>query len=141
MQSRFVSNQNVPVDNAALLRRALQSNALFSLLSALAFILASGPVARFLGPAVPSWIILAIGVSFLPFVYGVYGVSSDIAGRWRYGRIITAMDATWVVASYLVLWLAWSQFTVAGRWFIALQAEVIFLFAVLQMMGLRRLQK
>ena len=99
MQSRLLSNQDVPVDNAALLRRALQSNALFSLLSALAFIFASGPVARFLGPAVPSWIILAIGVSFLPFVYGVYGVSSDIAGlhpgderqRARYSGVSAAV--------------------------------------------------
>ncbi|MCA9900360.1 MAG: hypothetical protein H6654_13760 [Ardenticatenaceae bacterium] len=141
MQSQSISHQAGFTSEAHLLRRALQSDALFSLLSSLIFIFAAGPVARFLGPSVPSWLILVIGLSFLPFVADIYWVLSDLVGRVRYGRIIAILNFVWVVGSYLVLWLAWSQLTVASRWFIALQAEVIFLFAVLQTVGLRRLTR
>ena len=141
MQSQTISHQDRSTSESNLLRRALQSDALFSLLSSLVFIFASGPVARFLGPNVPSWLVLAIGVSFLPFVAGIYWILADLEGRVRYGRFITILNFAWVVGSYLLLWLAWSEFTVAGRWFVALQAEVIFLFAILQILGLRRLNR
>ena len=141
MHSQTISRQDRFTSSATLLRHALRGDALFSLLSSLVFIFAAGPTARFIGPNVPSWLILAIGVSFLPFVTVLYWVLSDIDGRGRYGRIIATLNLIWVVGSYVVLFLAWSQFAVAGRWFIALQAEVIFLFAVLQIIGLRRLQK
>ena len=141
MQTQTISHQDRFTSSAALLRHALRGDALFSLLSSLVFIFAAGPTARFIGPNVPSWLILAIGVSFLPFVTALYWVLSDIEGRGRYGRIIVTLNLIWVVGSYVVLLLAWSQLAVAGRWFIALQAEAIFLFAVLQTIGLRRLKK
>lgn len=141
MHSQTVSHPDQSASGVNLLRRALQSDALFSLLSSLVFVLAAGPVAGFLGPDVPPWLVLAIGVSFLPFVGAIYWILADLGGRVRYGRIITILNFIWVVASYGVLLLAWSQFTVAGRWFVALQAEVIFLFAVLQVIGLRRLNR
>ncbi len=140
MQSRTIFTQEVQHTNATLLRRVLLSNALFSLISGLAFIFAAGPIARFLGPTVPAWAVVAIGVSFLPFVYGVYWVASQDVIEPRYGRLITFMDFTWVLGSYLLLFLGWSLFNVAGRWFIGIQAEVIFLFGVLQIIGLRRLR-
>ena len=141
MQSQTISHQNRSTSESNLLRRALQSDALFSLLSSLVFIFASGPMARFLGPDVPSWVVLAVGASFLPFVADIYWILADLEGRVKYGRFITILNFAWVVGSYLLLWLAWSEFTVAGRWFVALQAEVIFLFAILQTIGLRRLNR
>ena len=141
MQSQTISHQSRLTSEAHLLRRALQSDALFSLLSSLVFIFASGPVARFLGPDVPAWLVLAVGVSFLPFVADIYWILVDVEGRVKYGRFITILNFAWVVGSYLLLWLAWEQFTVPGRWFVALQAEVIFVFAVLQTIGLRRLRR
>ncbi|MAU01462.1 MAG: hypothetical protein CL608_30345 [Anaerolineaceae bacterium] len=123
------------------LRRALQSNALFSLLTGLAFIVASGPIARFLGEEIPALIVLIVGVSLLPFGYGVYRVAAQPEIVTRHAGIITIMDITWVAGSYLLLVLAWDVFSVAGRWFIGLQAEAVFTFAVLQFIGLRRLQR
>ncbi|MEZ4590559.1 MAG: hypothetical protein R3D55_05365 [Chloroflexota bacterium] len=141
MQSQTISHQDQSASGLNLLRRALQSDALFSLLSSLVFVLAAGPVAGFLGSDVPSWLVLAIGVSFLPFVAAIYWILADLEGRVGYGRIILLLNFVWVVGSYGVLLLTWSQLTVAGRWFVALQAEVIFLFAVLQLIGLRRLNR
>lgn len=141
MQSQTFSYQESAVNKTAFLRRALQSDALFSLLSSLVFIFAAGPLARFIGPDVPGWIIMVIGISFVPFVASIYWITTQIEARWNYARIIAYLNFVWVVASYLVLFAGWSQFTGAGRWFIALQAEVIFVLGVLQIVGLRRLKR
>lgn len=140
MQTQAIATKQ-QYSEAAFLRRALQSDALFSLLSSLVFIFAAGPLARFIGPDVPGWLIMAIGVSFVPFVASIYWITTQIEARWNYARIIAYLNFVWVVASYVVLFAAWSQFTVAGRWFIALQAEVIFVLGVLQIVGLRRLKR
>ncbi len=141
MQSQTVSNHQVQQSKVTFLRRALQSNALFSLLTGLAFIVAAGPIARFLGANIPSAIVFAVGVSLLPFGYGVYRVAAQSEIPLRHAGSITVMDITWVIGSYLLLVLAWDVFSVAGRWFVALQAEAVFTFAVLQFIGMRRLQK
>ncbi len=141
MQSQTLSRQGQAVSETAFLRRALQSDALFSLLSSLVFIFAAGPLARFIGPGMPGWLIMAIGISFVPFVASIYWITTQIEARWNYARIIAYLNFVWVVASYLVLFAGWSQFTGAGRWFIALQAEVIFVLGVLQIVGLRRLKR
>jgi hypothetical protein len=141
MQSHTVSNNQIHRSNFTFLRRALQSNALFSLLTGLAFIVASGPLARFLGANSPSAVVFAVGVSLLPFGYGVYRVAAQPQIVPRQAGIITIMDITWVIGSYLLLALAWDAFSVAGRWFVGLQAEAVFTFAVLQFIGLRRLRK
>lgn len=141
MQSQTLSRQGQAVSETTFLRRALQSDALFSLLSSLVFIFAAGPLARFIGPDVPGWIIMVIGISFVPFVASIYWITTQIEARWNYARIIAYLNFVWVVASYLVLFAGWSQFTGAGRWFIALQAEVIFVLGVLQIVGLRRLKR
>lgn len=140
MQTQAITTKQ-QYSEAAFLRRALQSDALFSLLSSLVFIFAAGPLARFIGPDVPSWLILALGVGFVPFAASIYWITTEIEARWSYGRIIAALNIIWVVASYLVLFIGWAQFTVAGRWFIALQAEVIFVLGVWQIIGLRRLKR
>ena len=141
MQSQTLSNPSAVADKASFLRRALLSDALFSLLSSLVFIFAAEPVARFLAPNVPGWIVLAVGISFLPFAAGIFWITSDIEARGQYGRIILVLNFVWAVGSYLLLFLLWSQFHVAGRWFIALQAEVIFVLGILQTIGLRRLNR
>lgn len=141
MQSQTVSNNQVYQSKFTFLRRALQSNALFSLLTGLAFTVASGPIARFLGTNIPIAIVLVVGLSLLPFGYGVYRVAAQPEIVPRHASIITVMDITWVIGSYLLLVLAWDLFSVAGRWLVALQAEAVFTFAVLQFIGLRRLQK
>lgn len=139
MQSETLSRQGTAGSETVFLRRALQSDALFSLLSSLAFIFAAGPVARFIGPDVPSWIVLVLGLSFVPFAGSIYWITTAIGARWQYARIIAALNLIWTVASYLVLIFSWAEFTVAGRWFIALQAEVVFVLGVWQIIALRRL--
>lgn len=137
MQTQSISTTQSD-SRALFLRRALQANALFSLISGLAFIIASGAVAQFLGPNIPGWVVLAVGVGLLPFGFLVYRAA---ANDLQQARMISVMDIAWVVGSFLLLGLGWSLFTVAGRWFVGLQAEAVATFAILQLIGLRRLQK
>ncbi|WP_420644717.1 hypothetical protein [Candidatus Leptofilum sp.] len=137
MQTQSLSSdQQHP--RATLLRRTLQANALFSLLTGLAFVVVSGSIARFLGPQIPGWIVLVVGLGLLPFGVMVYRAA---ANDLQQARIISGMDFAWVIGSFLILGLGWSLFTVAGRWFVGLQAEAVATFAILQLIGLRRLQK
>ena len=141
MQSQTVSTNQVQHSKSTFLRRALQGNALFSLLTGLAFTFAAGPIAGFIGPDIPSVIVLIVGLGLLPFGYMVYRVAGQVDSAPQQARTITIMDISWVIGSFLLLWLGWSLFSVAGRWFIGLQAEAVATFALLQIIGLRRLKQ
>jgi hypothetical protein len=140
MQTQSISTNNVQQKDS-FLRRALQANALFSLATGTAFVVASGSIARFMGAEVPSALVLIVGLGLLPFGYIVYRLTAQAAISSGAARSVTLMDVSWVIGSFLLLLLGWSLFTVAGRWFIGLQAEAVATFALLQTMGLRRLKK
>ena len=140
MQTQSISTNNVQQkDN--FLRRALQANALFSLVTGAAFVVASGSIARFIGADIPGTLVFVVGLGLLPFGYMVYRLTAQTAVSSKAARTVTIMDISWVIGSILLLAIAWSLFTAAGRWFIGLQAEAVATFALLQMIGLRRLQK
>lgn len=141
MQTQTVSTNQVQHSESTFLRRALQGNALFSLVTGLAFTFAAGPIARFIGPDIPTIIVLIVGLGLLPFSYLVFRVTAQSPIQPSQARSITMMDISWVVGSILLLVLGWSLFSVAGRWFIGLQAEAIVTFALLQIIGLRRQRK
>ena len=69
MQTQTVSTNQVQHSESTFLRRALQGNALFSLVTGLAFTFAAGPIARFIGPDIPTIIVLIVGLGLLPFSY------------------------------------------------------------------------
>ena len=56
----------------------------------------------------------------------------------REAAAITTMDLLWVVASAALL-IVGGPLTVAGKWAVAMVADVVLLFAILQIVGLRRL--
>jgi len=49
------------------------------------------------------------------------------------------MDAVWVAGSYVLIFIV--PFSVAGKWTIALIAELVLAFAILQCVGIRRVRK
>lgn len=140
MQTQTVSNNSTPTRQDTFLRHALQANALFSLICGLAFVVASGVIARFLGANIPSIVVLIVGLGLLPFGYMVYRVAAQSPLQPHQARMVTIMDVSWVIGSILLLVLGWGLFTVGGRWLIGLQAEAVATFAVLQTIGLRRMK-
>jgi ABC-type dipeptide/oligopeptide/nickel transport system permease subunit len=53
--------------------------------------------------------------------------------------IAVVMDAVWVVGSYLLIFLV--PFSLGGKWVVALVAELVLAFAILQWLGIRRIRK
>ena len=131
----------IPHTSSTFLRRALQGNAGFSALSALLFILAAKPVGIFLGP-VPPWMLVGAGIGLLGYAAWLW----HNAGRPEVNRLgamlAVAGDLLWVGGSAAALLYAnVLGLTRGGMWAVAIVAEVVLVFAVLQFLGLRKLRR
>ncbi len=127
-------------EKEGLLRSTLRGNVIFSVVSGLFFAFAAGPVAAFIG--IPARIeLLVIGIILFPFAYIVLRIANGEPLDKKAVKAIIGMDIAWVIASYVFLFAAWSMLTAGGRWFVALQAGAVFLFALFQSIGLRRIQR
>ncbi len=49
------------------------------------------------------------------------------------------LNVAWVVGSYIILFTNWASLTNAGWWAVAVVADIVTIFAVVQYVGLRRL--
>ncbi len=124
-------------DPFRVLRRALQGNGTFSAMSGLVLAFGSKSAAAFLGlDAAP--ILLGMGVVLLLYAVDLFWVASRPEIDRRLGWTAVILDIVWVIASYALLLGGWLPLTVAGKWAIALIAEVVGIFAIWQYIGLRR---
>ena len=124
-------------DGQKLLRNSLIGNALFSMLSALAILASSGWLAQFIG--LRDHIVLTI----LAIPLAAYAVILLINARRPKIKISDAwmaviLDAIWVIGSYTLIFIV--PFSFGGKWLIAAVAEIVFVFAVLQSLGIRRIR-
>jgi hypothetical protein len=125
-------------ERQGLLKKALTGNALFSVISGAAILLANRWLVKFLG--LPDQVSLALlGISLLVYAILLWlnarKANIKITGAW----VAIVMDVVWVVASYALIVVV--PFSVGGKWVVALVAELVLAFAVLQWMGVRRLLK
>ena len=123
---------------ACFLRKALMGNALFSTLSGLTILLAQGWVLRILGLA-SSVNLLILGAGLI-----VFAVTLVINARKQQVKksdawIAVLMDVAWVLGSYLLIFIV--PFSTEGKWVVGVVAELVLAFAVLQFVGIRRIQK
>jgi hypothetical protein len=123
---------------ACFLRRALLGNAFFSTLSGLTILFAQGWVLQILGLS-SSVNLLILGVGLI-----VFAVTLVINARKQQVKksdawIALLMDLAWVVGSYVLIFLA--PFSPKGKWVVGIVAELVLLFAMLQFVGIRRIQK
>ena len=130
-------NQSVE-ECQGLLKKALTGNAVFSMISGAVILLANRWLVRFLG--LSDKVSLAIlGVSLIVYAAILWlnarRPKIKITDAW----VAVAMDAVWVVGSYTLIFLV--PFSIAGKWVIALVAEVVLAFAILQWLGIRRVRK
>ena len=125
-------------DNATLLRRALLGNAVFSGVSGLALTLAAGPLASLMDLPSPLILIVA-GLGVLGYAAIVFRIATrPIISRGEAIFTIIA-DSSWVAASLVLLLTAWVPFTPAGKWLVAIAADIVAVFALMQFIGFRRL--
>lgn len=123
-------------DKQKLLRRALQGNALFSVISGLAILAANRSLVAFLG--------LPNDASLAPLGVGLLGYAAWLGWNARREKIkivdawiAVILDMVWVAGSYLLIFKV--SFTNPGKWVVILVAELVFVFGVTQWLGLRRI--
>ena len=121
-----------------LLKKALTGNAVFSILSGVAILAANRWLVKFLG--LPEEASLAIlGISLIVYAgilwLNARGPEIKITAAW----IAILMDAAWVAGSYLLIFVV--PLSVGGKWMVALVAELVLAFAILQWLGMRRIRK
>ena len=126
--------------NESFLRRSLFANALFTTVSGLALVFASGTLAHLIG-AVGSTELIVAGVVLL--LYAIDLARTALGTPLPRGRIyyFIILDLLWVIGSAVVLWGVSMPFTAVGRWIIVLIADAVGLFAIFQYVGLRRLSR
>ncbi len=129
-----------------LLRKALRANALFSFTSGLLFMIASNNLAKFLGIAdtsilglFGSSVLLAIiGFNLLGFAGIIWYVSSQSPIVKLQVQVISGLDFGWVIGTALILLTNILPLTRGGSWLLLIIAEVVLLFALLQLYSLHQ---
>lgn len=130
-------NQSVE-ERQGLLKKALTGNAVFSVVSGLAILFANRWLVKFLG--LPDNVSLAIlGVCLIVFAAILWlnarRPTIKITDAW----IAVIMDAVWVMGSYVLIFVV--PFSVGGKWVVALVAELVLAFAIMQWLGIRKIRK
>jgi len=121
-----------------LLKNALAGNAVFSVASGLVILFANRWLVKFLG--LPNKVSLAVlGVSLIVYAALLWLNARRPKVRMPDAWVAIMMDVAWVVGSYAVILLV--PFSVRGKWMIALVAELVLVFAVLQWLGIRKIRK
>ncbi|MDW4905447.1 hypothetical protein RB628_08825 [Streptomyces sp. ADMS] len=120
-----------------MLRRFLALDALVTGTNAVAYLLAAGPLARFLG--VGSGLLLGLGLVLAVYAGAVGGLASRRQPSALPVRVVIEVNLAWAVLSCvaLILWLTPST---AGTVWALLQAAVVAGFAVLQHVSLKARQ-
>lgn len=124
--------------SSRLLRVSLLSNAVFSGLSGVCFIAAAGPLSSLIGLPFPA-ILTGIGVALLAFAAGLaWNARRPVVNRAE-AWLAVLLDLAWVAGSGVVI--AVDVLTTTGNWAVALVADVVLAFAILQFLGLRKLRR
>jgi len=125
------------VSKANFLGRVLQANGLFSGVSGAAFIVAAKPLAAFLGGVAPT-VLIVLGVGLLLYALGLFREASQRPINRQFVIAAIIMDGAWVLGSIVLLLTDWVSFSVAGKWAVAIVADIVAVFAILQYYGWRR---
>jgi hypothetical protein len=120
------------------LRHAFLANGLFSLACGLLFLVDGAPLAAFAGlPEGP--ILQVIGAGLVPFGAWLVWLSRRPALTPLIGRLVSIMDAQWVVGT-LVLLAGWPELlNTTGQVMAVAIALVVTSFALWQIQGTRRI--
>jgi hypothetical protein len=121
----------------SLLHTILRFNAAFSGVFGLAFLFFPARFANWLG--IPSTVAITI-TALLLFVWEFYVfqlVREPFISPAKVWGII-AGDLAWVLGSVVLLLGAFLPLTTAGKWFIAVIADLVLLFAIVQFFALRQ---
>jgi len=120
------------------LRRALLANGIFSLISGIILIVAAKPLSALLGVA-PPLILLATGGCLLVYAAALFRNALREEVCQTEAVLAVVLDVAWVVGSAAVIFSG--LLSVVGNWAVAVTADIVLLFAVLQFYGVRKIRQ
>ena len=125
-------------ERQGLLKKALTGNAVFSVVSGVSILFANRWLVKFLG--LPEKVSLAIlGVSLIGYAALLWLNAHRPKIKMTDAWVAVIMDVIWVVSSYTLILAV--PFSLGGKWVVALVAELVLAFAVVQWLGIRRIRK
>lgn len=132
-----------------LLRRVLYGNVAFSLISAGLFFFASEQIASFIGIADTMVFDLINGVSFISimsiglaiFALDVLFIATRKPINIKYAWMIAVADFIWVALSWLLLITGAIPFSDAGNWGVLIIADIVLMFGIAEVVGIRRITR
>jgi len=125
---------------ASFLTTILRADGIFALVSGGIAILASGPVADLIDLEMPVALVV-LGVVLLGYGAMLLFLADREPVNRRVAQIAIVLNMLWIVDSYAGLLFGFFPVNTAGKWAIALIAEVVFVFGLLEIYALRRLNK
>ena len=136
----MTTTMTIDAGASCLLRTSLYANAAFSGVSGAALVAAAAPLGRLMGVSV-TMVLPIVGVMLVLYAGTLWWSARRPAMNRAEARVAIAMDIAWVVASAALLLIAPGLLAPAGRWIVALVALCVAGFAILQALGLRRLDR
>ena len=128
-----------PQSKSTFLQRVLQADALFGAMSGLALTFASGPISDFLGLNRPL-VLVGLGLGLMAWAVFLFMQAAQETVRPGLVWLVIEANLLWVVASGVILFTNWLPLTTAGWWAVAIVADIVAVFAILQFYGLRKRQ-
>jgi len=125
-------------NNSTLFKNALYGNSIFSFTSGLAFLLFSKAIASFLGLSA-FWIILVLGAGLILYGWQIYINAKAEPINTSFAQFAIYADLVWVLGSAILIFTNLVAFTTPGKWAIAIIADIVLVFAILQYVGLRKI--
>ncbi len=124
--------------NSKLLKRSLQANGAFSLASAAILLAGAIPLSAAFGLSEP-FILIGVGISLIVFAIGLLRNAAREDIRLGEAKLAVALDVAWLVGTAIVL--AAGLLTPSGNLALILVADFVFLFALLQALGILRIRR
>lgn len=124
--------------NRNLLKSVMLADGAFSLVAGAALVALSSQIASLAGPAVPSGIVIAVGIFLMG--WGVFHLAStrSVHPAESAVRFAIAGDAAWIVGSAAILLAGRDGLSAVGIGVIAVAAIAVFGVLLLKMAGLHR---
>lgn len=121
----------------SMLHSVLRFNAAFSGIFGLLFLIFPNIFTEMLGIASPI-ALMVTGVLLLLWELTVFSMVREAKLNPAMVWVVIAGDLVWVLGSIGLLLGGWLPLTAAGKWFVAIIADIVLVFAVVQFIGIRR---
>ncbi len=126
-------------DPSQLLRTAFKANAYFSAISASVLLIGDGLVAALLGAYDALGPIHFVGLNLAVFAGFLFWLARRDSIAPPIALAVIVADLLWVAASWVAI--GGGLTTGQGSWAVGFVADIVLLFAIVQYVGLRRLQR